>query len=548
MGIKNWTVRTRLAAGFAGVLGLCVLLGVASVWTLRQIRQEVVEITTDAFPNLASTAMIQNGAGELHLNVLRHRLADTEEAKKQLEEAIEQGKAVIQKELDDYEKGIVRVEDRELFRKFVAARLDYVKLRTEALKLSKEGHDKEFAEFNAKQMAPAYRAYNAAGRNLFDQNLKHANGSMESISKAVQRGSLLVVGLALAACVVGIGVAALISVSLGRKLRAVAEVLKEGATQIAAASGQVAAASQSLASGASEQAASLEETSASLEEISSMTKSNAQSAETTKNLANQTRAAADNGAQDMEHMGKAMAEIKTASDNIAKIIKTIDEIAFQTNILALNAAVEAARAGEAGMGFAVVAEEVRSLAQRSAQAARETADSIEDSIIKSNRGVEISGRVAASLQEIVAKARQVDQYVAEIATASKEQSDGIGQVNSAVVQMDRLTQGNAASAEESASASVELTAQAGSLRDAVQDLLSLVGGNKIASLRDAKPSPSSSPKHGSTPVAPDRKGGMVTHSGGSQTFTLRSTLPRAGSEEAKHGSRAKNGDFHDHPG
>ncbi len=251
--------------------------------------------------------------------------------------------------------------------------------------------------------------------------------------------------------------------------------MNDGADQVASASAQVASASQTLAEGASQQAASLEETGASLEEISSMTKRNADNSQSAKSLASQTRAAADTGAADMSEMSSAMDAVKASSVEVGKIIKTIDEIAFQTNILALNAAVEAARAGEAGMGFAVVADEVRNLAQRSAQAAKETATKIEDSIAKSNHGVQISGKVGASLQEIVTKARQVDDLVAEIATASNEQSQGIGQVNTAVSQMDKVTQSNAATAEESAAAAEELNAQAASQKQVVSQLLALVG-------------------------------------------------------------------------
>ncbi|MDI1247482.1 MAG: methyl-accepting chemotaxis protein, partial [Lacunisphaera sp.] len=208
---------------------------------------------------------------------------------------------------------------------------------------------------------------------------------------------------------------------------------------------------------------------------SSMTKRNADSAGRANELTRQARKAADTGASDMQAMDAAMKDIKTSSDDIAKIIKTIDEIAFQTNILALNAAVEAARAGEAGAGFAVVAEEVRSLAQRSATAAKETAAKIEDAISKAAQGVQISGKVATSLGEIVDKVRQVDALIGEVATASREQNDGVHQINTAVSQMDKVVQSNAGSAEESAAAAQELNAQAAMLKHTVSDLQQLAG-------------------------------------------------------------------------
>jgi len=244
----------------------------------------------------------------------------------------------------------------------------------------------------------------------------------------------------------------------------------------AASAAQITSASQSLAEGSSEQAASIEETSASLEEMSAMTRRNAANAQQANELAKQARAAADRGAADMHAMTEAMAAIKHSSDDIAKILKTIDEIAFQTNLLALNAAVEAARAGEAGAGFAVVADEVRSLAQRAAAAAKETADKIDGAMSKSAQGVEISAKVASALSDIVTKARQVDELVSEVAGASREQSQGITQINTAVSQMDKVTQSNAANAEESAAAAQELNAQAEAMKEAVRDLLHLVNG------------------------------------------------------------------------
>jgi methyl-accepting chemotaxis protein len=233
--------------------------------------------------------------------------------------------------------------------------------------------------------------------------------------------------------------------------------------------------SRIIAEGASEQAAALEESSASLEELSSMTKQNGESASKTNELARQARAAGDRGALDIQAMSSAMDVIKASSDDIAKIIKTIDEIAFQTNILALNAAVEAARAGDAGLGFAVVADEVRNLAQRSAQAAKDTTAKIEGAISKTGQGVEISRKVAETLNEIVTKARQVDELAAEVAGASKEQIQGISQINTAVAQMDKVTQSNAASAEESAAASETLNGQAQTMQEDVAELLKLLG-------------------------------------------------------------------------
>lgn len=252
--------------------------------------------------------------------------------------------------------------------------------------------------------------------------------------------------------------------------------------QVSAASGQISAGSQSLAEGASEQASSLEEISGSLEEMSSMTRQNADNSSQARGLAENALTSAEKGNEAMKDMKKTIDKIKSASDETAKIVSTIDEIAFQTNLLALNAAVEAARAGEAGKGFAVVAEEVRNLAQRSAEASRTTADLIEGSVRSADDGVRMTETVADLLDEIASGARQVSDLVKEIASASGEQSQGIDQLNLAVTDLDKVTQQNAANAEESASAAEELNGQAEEMRSLVgQFTLSGNGSKKKSS-------------------------------------------------------------------
>jgi len=214
------------------------------------------------------------------------------------------------------------------------------------------------------------------------------------------------------------------------------------------ANSQILGSAQSLAEGSNEQAASLEEVSASLEEIASMTKQNADNSNQAKILAGEARNAANEGDSSMKKMAAAIQEIKQSSDNTAKIIKSIDDIAFQTNLLALNAAVEAARAGEAGKGFAVVAEEVRNLAMRSAEAAKNTANMIEESVKNADGGVKITEEVAKSLNQIVDRIVKVGDFITEIATASNEQAQGVEQVNVAVAQISTATQNFSKEAEE----------------------------------------------------------------------------------------------------
>ncbi|RMD87015.1 MAG: hypothetical protein D6808_02230 [Candidatus Dadabacteria bacterium] len=253
--------------------------------------------------------------------------------------------------------------------------------------------------------------------------------------------------------------------------------LSKNATGVNLAAEQVSSGSKALADSSTEQAASLEETAASLEEISSVAKSNADHSGKATALSSEISTLVEQGVAVMFEMEAAIKDIRKAADETTEIIKTIDDIAFQTNLLALNAAVEAARAGDAGRGFAVVAEEVRNLAQRSADAAKDTTDKINKSISLADAGVEVVQAVSDIFKNVSEKSADSASLVNEISTASREQSTGLEQVNVAIQEVDRATQNAAAAAEQSAAAAIELKQQAQSLLSIVDDLAELVHGN-----------------------------------------------------------------------
>ena len=268
------------------------------------------------------------------------------------------------------------------------------------------------------------------------------------------------------------------------RLRVVADSVNQATELVRGHAGQVSELSEGLSRDACSQAASLEETSASLTEISGLARTNHDQSHDAVRLAGEARTAATEGTARIGELRGAMEDIQNAAAAIGSILKNIDQIAFQTNILALNAAVEAARAGEAGAGFAVVAEEVRALAQRSAAAARETAARIEDSVAKSRRGAELGEQVYKSFAAITDRAAKVDDLIRQIAGAIEEQSKGLSQVNTAITQIDKLVQTGAAAAETGAATAAELRGQAERLGSAVTTLHEVVGAGRSA---DAKP-------------------------------------------------------------
>jgi methyl-accepting chemotaxis protein len=341
-----------------------------------------------------------------------------------------------------------------------------------------------------KTSGPLLEKVREATRDLVEQQEAAFTESLQIGEANFHVMRLLLIGLFALSIPVSVAAAYVVR-RITRTLRAVTVDLGNGAQQVASAAAQVAGASQALSQGAGDQAASLEETSAAMVEMTSMARRNAESSHNVSEMTTEATAliATANGA--LGEMVTSMSAIKTSSDKVAKIIKTIDEIAFQTNILALNAAVEAARAGEAGMGFAVVADEVRNLAQRSAQAAKDTATLIEESIARAGEGQQRVKQVSKSVSAISDSASRIKALVDDVSSASREQIRGIEQVTQAVTQMERVTQSTASSAEENAAVGEELSAQAASAMAAVRRLSRLIEGGSIEDAGDVAPRPAS---------------------------------------------------------
>ncbi len=333
------------------------------------------------------------------------------------------------------------------------------------------------------KIVPDYRGINvlSAYSKLDIQGFKWAilaeiDESEAFASTNTLKTEMMVIGVIAAVLIAFFGYT--IARSISKPVTKIIESLTSGAQQVTSAAGQVSSSSQSLASGASEQASNLEESSSALEEMSSMTKQNSDNADTANKMMKEAGEIVGNVNVQMEEMVTSIEEITSSSKETSKIIKTIEEIAFQTNLLALNAAVEAARAGEAGKGFAVVAEEVRNLAGRSAEAAKNTTNLIENTITAVNKGNSIVGKTQEGFKKNADIAGKVGKLVDEIAAASREQAEGVNNVNVSIGEMDKIVQSNASSAEESASASEELASQASSMQEVVQGLVQIVGGSQ----------------------------------------------------------------------
>ncbi|MEO6095797.1 MAG: methyl-accepting chemotaxis protein [Fibrobacteria bacterium] len=478
---KNLSLSAKLYFGFGSVLAIATALGVFAYTRLVKIQDSSTIITKDCLPGIISISKINSLAKDNMRWTQAAILADGKDEIAAEKEKIKANVQEVEKQFKAYEASITQDRDRKMFEATREPLADYRKVRGEVIALAEAGKHNEAVYLLKEGLRPTFKKFETSIEDLVQFNVENSAVQGTAITADVNKAKTGIATGLLLAIAVGAGIGIFLSRSISSALTKVINSLTEGSEQVSSASGQVSQSSQQMAEGASEQASSLEETSASLEEMSSMTKQNSDNAKQANIMANDTRQAVEKSRTAMSRMSEAIGQIKESSDQTAKIVKTIDEIAFQTNLLALNAAVEAARAGDAGKGFAVVAEEVRNLAQRSADAAKTTSSLIEQSQKNSDNGVAVSQEVAGILTQIVDSVGKLSQLIGEVSSASQEQAKGIEQIGTAVTEMDKLTQSNAASAEESASASEELSAQAKELNDMVNVLVGIVTGSSQSS-------------------------------------------------------------------
>jgi len=489
----------RIALAFLAIVLLVVAMGCLSVWLVVSVSRQVAAVTANTVPSISTLAQINHfnaRAGRASRRVLQ--LDDDSPDRPAAEAAYAEAKANGDAQCEAYKKLVSDDEDAARYREALAARTKFLSNADSLITLVKSGQREQAQAWLLKEVDPALEATVEKFIRVVEyNNVLSGKASRAADWLVLTSYGLISAAMLLAGCVAGLigwktvqatqaalaSIDAAIQAGIDRTnsaLAAISETVQQGVNRTAMSSAQLSSASRMLATGCSEQGASVTETSSAMEQISAMIRATADNARKAKELANHARTAAQEGMETMGQMTVAMQSIETASLDVAKIVKSIDEIAFQTNILALNAAVEAARAGEAGAGFAVVAEEVRSLAQRSAAAARETAAKIDAALASTQCGSRSCEAVGESLERIVGKVTEADTLAAEIAAAAKEQSQGITHVGVALTQMEKVTQGNAASAEQTSSAADELSGQARLLQDAVEHLHALIASTSPA--------------------------------------------------------------------
>jgi len=476
---RHHGIRARLFACFGIVLAVAMVSSIYSIVTARHLRNTLIQQMVSGAKLLDQTRQISISVANMRIAMRGVSLFSAQNYPEQVKKAcasFEASAAEMRGVLQETERNNLSPEERAAVNEIRAGTDRWVGFFSEFVNLNTTGHADLATATASKTMTPVMDDIQKRTADLGHASQARQDDATEEALASMRRSELLnwVLSLMVLAAAAG---AFVVVARLVKILREIAASVGTGAGEVAGAAAQVANASQSLAQGSSEQAAALEQTSAATEEINSMAQRNTENSNTSVKIVTESAGKFDETNRALQQMVVATTEINASSDKISKIIRVIDEIAFQTNILALNAAVEAARAGEAGMGFAVVADEVRNLAQRSSQAAKDTAALIEESIEKSRGGKVKVDQVAAALRAITEDSTQVKTLVEEVNQGSQEQARGIEQITKSLTQMEQVTQKTAADAEESAAAAAQLKAQSDSMNNIAERLAVLIGGS-----------------------------------------------------------------------
>jgi len=506
--MKNMRIAVRLSLGFGVLIALLLAIAVAAAFQMRSLNAEVKEITGNWLISVERVNRMNTNTSDFRITEMQHVL-NTDEQKMA---AIEQAMAKVLNEFKQNEQAyvptVVTQQERQLYDRFKADWQRYLALHERTLALSRQNLNEEAKALLEGEAQSLFDSASATLMALVQFNHDGAVAASVTAEAAYETAQQVLAGASVLALVLGVVLARRLVRSITQPLQVavqaidrvaagdlngrvasqsndeVGQLLKAlermqhsltdtvqsvrlNAQSVAVASAEIAQGNADLSQRTEEQASALEETAATMDELGSTVRNNAANANEANNLALNASLVATQGGEMVNQVVETMQGINTSSRKISDIISVIDGIAFQTNILALNAAVEAARAGEQGRGFAVVATEVRSLAQRSADAAKEIKSLITASVEQVERGSTLVNQTGGTMQEIVDAIQKVSDIVAEISSASAEQSAGVGQVAQAISQMDQVTQQNAALVEQSAAASESLKQQAGQLVAAV---------------------------------------------------------------------------------